>query len=113
MKMGGCREVGLPRVQARCAVDIKIAKDLTEFVRVKLMRDGDQIAATPTGSQGSAILSSISRADGLLIGPASESLLKKGAQATVLLLGGTETLGADAGGAVTEDTLFEGRRQSH
>lgn len=113
LKMGGRREVGLPRVQARCAVDIKTAKDLTEFVRVKLVRDGDQVVATPTGSQGSGILSSISRADGLLIGPASESVLKKGAQATVLLLGGTETLGADAGGAVTEDTLFEGRRQSH
>ncbi len=110
MKMGGRREVGLPRVQARCGVEIKTAKDLTEFVRVKLVRDGEQIVATPTGNQGSGILSSLSRADGLLIGPASESVLTKGAQATVLLLGGTDTL---AGAAVTEDTLFEGRRQSH
>ena len=36
LKMSGRRRVGLPRVNARCAVDIKLSKDLTEFVRVKL-----------------------------------------------------------------------------
>ncbi len=106
-KMGGMRRVGLPRVIARCAVEIKISKDLTEFVRVKLERDRDGYLATPTGGQGSGILSSLSRADGLLIGPSTETILKAGAQATVLLLG------ADGGtGAVTADELFEGRTHS-
>ena len=107
-KMGGMRRVGLPRVIARCAVEIKISKDLTEFVRVKLERDRDGYLATPTGGQGSGILSSLSRADGLLIGPSTETILKAGAQATVLLLG------ADGGiGAVTaDDALFEGRNHS-
>ncbi len=41
LKMSGRRRVGLPRVNARCGVDIKISKDLTEFVRVKLERAGD------------------------------------------------------------------------
>jgi molybdopterin molybdotransferase len=109
LKMSGRRRVGLPRVNARCGVDIKISKDLTEFVRVKLERTGDGWLATPTGSQGSGILSSLSRADGLLIGPSTETILKAGAQATVLLLGG-----ADGGiGAVTaDDALFEGRNHS-
>ena len=106
-KMGGMRRVGLPRVIARCAVEIKISKELTEFVRVKLERDRAGYLATPTGGQGSGILSSLSRADGLLIGPSTETILKAGAQATVLLLG------ADGGtGAVTADELFEGRSHS-
>jgi len=108
LKMSGRGRVGLPRIDARCAVDIKISKDLTEFVRVKLERGADGWLATPTGSQGSGILSSLSRADGLLIGPSTETLLKAGAQATVLLL----APGVEAGAAAAEE-LFEGRRQSH
>jgi molybdopterin molybdotransferase len=112
LKMSGHRRVGLPRVRARCAVDIKTSKDLTEFVRVKLERDGDAYLATPTGGQGSGIFSSISRADGLLIGPSSETLLKSGAQATVLLLGVDGDGGIGGIGAVTDDELFEGRTHS-
>jgi molybdopterin molybdotransferase len=104
LKMSGRRRVGLPRVNARCAVDIKTSKDLTEFVRVKLERDVDGYQATPTGSQGSGILSSLSRAGGLLIGPSTETILKAGTQAVVLLLG--------VDGDAAEDTLFEGRTHS-
>lgn len=93
-RMAGRSEVGLERVSARCSADIKLANNLTEFVRVKLeRRDGEYLAA-PTGNQGSGILSSLSRADGLLIGPAAVSLLRKGDQATVLRL--TATVGDEA-----------------
>ena len=108
LKMSGMRRVGLPRVGARCAVDIKLGKDLTEFVRVTLKRGADGWLATPTGSQGSGIFSSLSRADGLLVGPSSETILKAGAQATVLILGDYGD-----GGAAADDELFEGRRHSH
>jgi molybdopterin molybdotransferase len=112
LKMAGRRTVGLPRVPARCAADIKLSKDLTEFVRVKLVRDSEGFVASPTGNQGSGILSSLSRADGLLIGPAAETLLKAGAQATVLLLGaGGGELGAV--GAIIDDVSFEGRRHKY
>ncbi len=86
LKMGGHSALGLPRVTARCASDIKTANNLTEFVRVRLERRGDEFYALPAGSQGSNILSALSRADGLLVGPARENLLKAGFQATVLLL---------------------------
>jgi molybdopterin molybdotransferase len=86
LKMGGRRDLGLPRAQVRCAVDIRTAPNLTEFVRVQLRREGGELYATPTGSQGSGILSSLSRADALLVGPAGETVLKAGTQATVLLL---------------------------
>jgi molybdopterin molybdotransferase len=99
LKMGGRSDLGLPRLTARCAVDITTAKDLTEFVRVRLRREGGELYATPTGNQGSGILSSLSRADALLIGPADATVLKAGAQATVLLL--------SAGAADDAEPFFE------
>ncbi|MGH7914416.1 MAG: molybdopterin molybdotransferase MoeA [Candidatus Binataceae bacterium] len=86
LRMGGRRDLGLRHVAVRCAVDIGTAKDLTEFVRVRLRREGGEIYASPTGNQGSGILSSLSRADGLLIGSSDVTVLKAGAQATVLVL---------------------------
>src|SRR5579872_3199276 len=48
--LGGHRKIGLPRVRVTCAADIKVANNLTEFVRVRLARRGDEIFATPTGN---------------------------------------------------------------
>jgi molybdopterin molybdotransferase len=100
-RLGGRGSRALPRVSVRCAADIRVARDLTEFIRVTLERRGDDLLATPTGNQGSGILSSVSRAHGLLIGPSSEVLLKQGDQATVLLL--------DGDAAVDREPLFEAR----
>lgn len=106
LRMGGRRDLGLPRLTVRCATDIRKAKDLTEFVRVTLeRRDGDFYAA-PTGNQSSGVLSSLSRAHGLLIGPARENVLKAGSQATVLLLD-------EAAGVDSAAFFEERRRQSH
>jgi molybdopterin molybdotransferase len=93
-RMAGRGEVGLARVSARCAADIKLANSLTEFVRVRLERRDDEYLVAPTGNQGSGILSSLSRADGLLIGPSALTLLRKGDQAIVLRL--TTTVGDEA-----------------
>jgi molybdopterin molybdotransferase len=102
LKMVGRGDVGLRRIAARCACDIKLSNNLTDFVRVRLERDGDSMLVRPTGSQGSGILSSLSRADGLLVGPAAVSRLQKGDQATVLLLG-----------APGDDAFFEDERRFH
>ena len=105
LKMMGRGEIGLPRVTVKCAADIKLAKNLTEFVRVSIENRNGERVAMPTGNQGSGILSSMSRADGLLIGPASQDLLKAGAQATVLLLA-TEAAGDST-------AFFEERHRRH
>jgi molybdopterin molybdotransferase len=97
----GAAHAGMPRVTVRCATEIRLAENLTEFARVRLERRDGEIYATPTGYQGSGVLSSLSRADALLIGPSAVSVLKAGDQATVLLLV------PDAGGDCT--TIFEGR----
>jgi len=86
LRMSGAAETGLPRVRVRCATAIKVAENLTEFVRVRLERRDGEIFATPTGYQGSGVLSSLARADALLIGPSASNLLRTGDHATVLLL---------------------------
>ncbi len=100
-KMAGRHDLGLPRMGVRCASDIKIANGLTEFVRVKLEdREGHWFAVS-TGNQSSGVLSSLGRADALLIGPASINLLRAGDQATVLLL--------DSAAATDAAAYFEAR----
>jgi molybdopterin molybdotransferase len=105
LRMGGATRTGLPRVVVRCATDIPVAANLTEFVRVRLERRDGEIFAALTGNQGSGVLSSLSRADALLIGPASVNLLRAGDQATVLLLA------LDA--AVDCEAFFEERPLRH
>jgi molybdopterin molybdotransferase len=100
-RMAGRGAYGLPRVSVRCAADIRLARDLTEFVRVRLERRDGELLANPTGNQGSGILSSLSRAHGLLIGPASKTMLKAGDQGTVLVLEGDST--------VDREPMFERR----
>jgi len=109
LKMGGRRDLGLRRATVRCAVDIRTARELTEFVRVRLRREGRELYATPTGNQGSGILSSLSCADALLIGPASASVLAAGDQATVLLL----SEGAVDGDAAAEPFFERPLRQKN
>jgi len=86
LKMAGRSTVGLPRIRVRCAVDIKKAANLTEFIRVRIEKRADGTWAAPTGNQGSGILSSLSRADALLVGPASEPVMREGSEACALLL---------------------------
>jgi molybdopterin molybdotransferase len=95
------RYLGLPRITARCANDIHKANNLTEFVRVTLARRNGEIYAAPTGNQGSGVLSSLSRAHGLLIGPARERVMEAGSQAAVLLL--------DTEAAADAEAYFEER----
>ncbi len=100
-QMGGHLKLGLPRINVICGVDIKLASNLTEFVRVRLERKGADLYATPTGNQGSGILSSLSRADALLVGTAKENLFRAGSSATALLL--------NAHAATDEAAFFEAR----
>ena len=100
-KMGGRRAFGLPRISVRCATDIRIASGLTEFVRVTLERRDGEVFAAPTGNQSSGVLSSLGRADALLIGPREVSLLRAGDQATVLVL--------EAAAAADMEAFFEAR----
>jgi molybdopterin molybdotransferase len=70
LRMGGHRAVHLPVRDARLAGGAAPAPGLTQFLRVRLERDAEGTwLATPTGPQGSGILSSMAAADALLVVP--------------------------------------------
>jgi len=81
---------------ARLTHKLKHQPGRTEFVRVTLAKDGGGYAATSTGAQGSGMLLSMARADGLLVVPAESTGLAAGEQVTVQLLDGT-TFQGEAG----------------
>lgn len=88
------RMMGYPRlhrrtVAARLTHDIKHKHSRTEFVRVTLRSEEGGYAATSTGAQGSGILPSMAKADGLLVVPSASQGLMAGEQVRVQLLDGS------------------------
>jgi molybdopterin molybdotransferase len=76
-------------ITARLTHDLKHQPGRTEFVRVTLAGEKDGYAATSTGAQGSGMLLSMARADGLMVVPAESTGLVSGERVTVQLLDGT------------------------
>lgn len=76
-------------LSARLTHNIKHQPGRTEFVRVTLVREEGGYAATSTGAQGSGMLLSMARADGLMVVPAGSAGLNAGEQVVVQLLDGT------------------------
>jgi molybdopterin molybdotransferase len=67
LKLGGATEFSLPTIPARITADIRKKPGRAEFPRgiVTFAKDGPQVA--PFNKQGSGILSSMSRANGLIV----------------------------------------------
>jgi molybdopterin molybdotransferase len=76
-------------IAARLMHDLKHQPGRTEFVRVTLAKDEGGYAATSTGAQGSGMLLSMARADGLMVVPAESTGMAAGGQVIVQLLDGT------------------------
>jgi molybdopterin molybdotransferase len=74
---------------ARLTHSIKHQPGRIEFVRVTLAKEEGGYAATSTGAQGSGMLLSMARADGLLVIPAESTGLAADSKVTVQLLEGT------------------------
>jgi len=85
-RMGGHRRVHLPAVDAVLTAEVPKAKALTEFLRVHLeIEPAGGWRAVPFAAQGSAVLSSLGGGAALLVGPASERLLRAGNPYRVLV----------------------------
>ncbi len=84
------RALGMP-VPQRETVSATLARRLTspmgvaDYVRVKLGRVGDKLVATPMG-RGAGVISSLVRADGLLVVPEGREGIGEGQQVQVELL---------------------------
>lgn len=76
-------------ITARLTHNVKHQPGRTEFVRVTLGEDESGPTATSTGAQGSGMLLSMARADGLLVVPAESTGLPADSMVTVQLLDGT------------------------
>jgi len=74
-----------PRVTATLARQITSPMGVEDYVRVKLGRVGDKLVATPMG-RGAGVISSLVRADGLLVVPAGREGIGEGQQVSVELL---------------------------
>jgi molybdopterin molybdotransferase len=96
-RMTGHARIYRRTVEARLTQDVKHKHSRTEFGRVMLHREEGGYAAASTGDQGSGILASMSKADGLMVIPAHSKGLARDSFVTVQLLDGT-AYQHDAGG---------------
>lgn len=81
-------EPGASRLCARFSADYDTVPGRAEAIRVGLEPDAAGWVATPTGPQGSHVLTSMIGADGLAIVPAGVERLRRGDPVTVELLRG-------------------------
>jgi molybdopterin molybdotransferase len=88
-RMMGYTRLYRSTMAARLTHNVKHQPGRTEFVRVTLAKEEGGYAATSTGAQGSGMLLSMARADGLMVVPAESTGLVAGEQVTVQLLDGT------------------------
>jgi len=97
LRMQGAQRLHRPIVRARLAEAMRKKPGRMHLVRVTLERDGETVIARSTGNQSSGVLTSMIRAQGILIFPADASELAAGASASVQVLD-ADFLAADAPG---------------
>lgn len=85
-QLQGRRDLQRASVTARVAAPLSAPPHKRGYVRVRLSRDADGWLASPTGPQGSHVISSIARADGLAVVPYEVTELAVGEQVQVHLL---------------------------
>jgi molybdopterin molybdotransferase len=88
LRMAGAAVVHRPVVTAELAEEVNKAPGKTHFVRVRLWREGARLRVAPTGSQDSGVLTSMVKADGLLVLGQQTEGIKAGEIVDVRLLQG-------------------------
>ncbi len=85
-RLGGHREVHLPRIRARAADPLPGHDHLTLFPRVRLLNDSDgRWEAYTTGSQSSGVTASVARAQGVAVVTAGSGGVDEGTEVPVVL----------------------------
>jgi molybdopterin molybdotransferase len=86
LKMMGHRQLFRPVIEAVLKEDIHKEPGRRHFVRAFVSFDKDQYQVTVTGEQGSAILRSMVKANGLVVVPEDKKVVKAGEKVQVQLL---------------------------
>jgi molybdopterin molybdotransferase len=85
-KMQGHRLLFRRPVRVRLAEAVTVAAPLTHFLRGVVAHSGDEYSARLTGAQGSGLLSSMAKANALLVIPPDKTRLERGELVQALLL---------------------------
>ena len=85
-KMQGFAQLQRPLLPVRLGYDAKPTADRTEYQRVTLRRDGQELVAETTGSQSSSRLMSLAGAHALIRVPAGDRGLQAGSVVEALIL---------------------------
>ncbi len=86
MKMLGRSTLRRPEVIVRALERIESSPGRENYIRVVVSRDGDDYVARTTGAQGSEILTSMAKANALLIVPEDVRLVEAGERVRAILL---------------------------
>jgi molybdopterin molybdotransferase len=86
LKMLGHKNLFRRIVRASLDEDIEKKKGMRHFIRAHIRRDGEDYTVITTGNQGSDIMKSMVRANGLIILPEEATEVRKGAMVKVQLL---------------------------
>ena len=89
LKMMGCRHIFRPLVEATLKEEIKKIVGSRYFVRGFVSLEKDQYVVTTTGEQGSGILRSMVKANGLIVIPEDREIVRAGEKVKVQLLDNT------------------------
>ncbi len=91
LTMLGKRVFNRPTVRAVLLVPVKNDSNRRNFIRVHLKREDGRLVARTTGEQGSGVLTSLSRANGLLVVPADRESVPAGETVDAQMLDWPET----------------------
>lgn len=90
LKMMGKKNLSKPSVRAILESSIKNTDGRRIYARAIVRREDDRYFAQLTGPQGSGILTSMARANGLAIIPEDVKFMKEGSEVQVLMLDWSE-----------------------
>ena len=90
LKMMGRTQLRRPEVTATLARDVSGPKGKMQYARVDVKRGAAGWTAEPTGSRGSNLISTVSRANGLAMVPPGIELAPAGSQVRVMLFRASE-----------------------
>ena len=86
LKMQGYQQVQRPMFTAQLRGATLKQADRRQYVRVIVQHEHGTLFATPTGNQGSGLITSMARANALLIVPEGDGMIADGATVQVMLL---------------------------
>lgn len=86
MRMMGNTDLFRPTVIAKASHDFKKARGRTNFARVILIKKGSKYFFKSTGMQGSGILTSMAKADGIAVFPEESGDIRKGREVKIFCL---------------------------